>query len=252
MKKRYFLYGGVMLLTALFGTATVASQSQFSPAQTQAIQKIVHDYLVQHPEVLVEASNALQQQQQVDSTKQIKDAIPKNINVLLNDKGKPVTGNLNGNIVVVEFFDYQCPHCKAMAPIMDKIIKTNANLKVIFMEWPFFDDNSKYASEAALAALKQNKYYDFHNALFSKGYPLTKDDTLKIAKNIGLDVQKLQNDMKDKAVDGQINDNATLAQKIKLIGAPAFVVINANTKKFQFVDGQTDKAAIQNAINAVK
>jgi protein-disulfide isomerase len=252
MKKWHFLFVGVTLTAALFGSVAFAGQAQFNPAQTQAIQQIVHDYLVKNPQVLVEASGALQQQQQVDATKQIKSAIPKNINALLNDKGKPVVGNVNGNIVMVEFFDFQCPHCKIMAGILDKMITANPDMKVIFMEWPFFDNNSTFASQAALASSKQNKYYALHVALLNKGYPLTKDDTLKTAKAIGLDVQKLQNDMKDKGIDQQIDDNAKLAQNLKLVGAPSIIIINSKTKKFQFFDGQADQKTVQKAIDAVK
>lgn len=252
MTKKLFLLCASLLAIALFNPAAIAGQSQFNAAQTKAVEQIVHDYLVQHPEVLIEASRALQQQQQDNAEKQIQKAIPKNINVLLDSKGKPVTGNPQGNIVIVEFFDFQCPHCKKMAPVVDEIVKENSNVKVVFMQWPFFDDNSKYAAEAALASLKQNKYYAFHTALLGKGYPLKNDDTLSAAKSVGIDLKKLQQDMKDKAIANQISANADLAQRIGLGGAPAFIIINANNKKFQFVDGEVSKSSIKSAITAVK
>ena len=80
----------------------------------------------------------------------------------------PTAGNPDGNVVLVEFFDYQCSHCKEMQPVIDKVLSGNKNVKIIYKEFPIFGAASNYAAQMALAAAKQNKYLEFHNALFKR------------------------------------------------------------------------------------
>jgi protein-disulfide isomerase len=252
MKKYLFfiLIGAVWLINPIANAKT----SQFSSGQVKQIQQIVHDYLVNNPEVLVEASNALQQKQLTTVTNQVEASVTKNADQIFQVNGRPVVGNPKGNITMVEFFDYQCPHCKVMVPIVAQLIKANANLRVILIEWPIFGPSSKYASEAALASLKQNKYHDFHNALLNKGYPLDNKTVLKLAKSVGINIRKLQSDMKDKAIDQQITANFELANDTGIvhIGTPAFIIGNVDKNKFRFVPGQVDQADLQKAIDQVK
>lgn len=254
MKKYYSLYGILIAFVLSINPIANAKTNQFNSGQVKQIQQIVHDYLVNNPEVLVEASNALQQKQLIAVTNKVEGAVTKNADQIFQVNGRPVIGNPKGNITMVEFFDYQCPHCKVMVPIVDQLIKANANLKVIFIEWPIFGPNSKYAAEAALASLKQNKYHDFHNALLNKGYPLDNQTVLKIAKSIGINTWKLQRDMKDKAIDQQIIANFELAKNTGIIqiGTPAFIIGNVDKNKFRFVPGQVEQADLQKAIDQVK
>ena len=254
MKKYYSLYVILMAFVLFISPIVNAKPSQFSSGQVKQIQQIVHDYLVNNPEVLVEASNALQQKQLTAVTDQVEASVTKYAGQIFQVNGRPVAGNPKGNITMVEFFDYQCPHCKVMLPIVDQLIKINANLKVIFIEWPIFGPNSKYAAEAALASLKQDKYHDFHQALLNKGYPLDKNTVLKIAKTVGINTWKLQKDMQDKTIDQQITANLALAKDTGIIhiGTPAFIIGNTDKNKFRFVPGQVSQAALQQAIDQVK
>lgn len=253
MKLTRILY--TVVIAVLFSSSAIAAtttQTQFNAKQVQAIQQIAHDYLVKNPQVLIEASQTLQKQQYEKATKASEAAVAKNAKQLFDSTGKPVVGNKNGSIVMVEFFDYQCPHCIDMAPLLGKIIKANPNLKVIFAELPIFGAASKYAAEAALASMQQGKYYAFHNALFNAGSRLTNAKTLKIAKSVGLNINKLKKDMKSKAIAAQIKSNFNLAKEIKLIGTPTFAIGNLKANKFSFVPGQTNQQGLQQAIDKVK
>lgn len=253
MKLTRILYTAV--IAVFFCTSAIAAnttQTQFNAKQVQAIQQVVHDYLIKNPQILVQVSQVLQKQQFEKNQKASEAAIAQNAKQLFDSTGKPVAGNKHGNIVMIEFSDYQCPHCIDMAPEVAKLIKANPNLKVIFAELPIFGAVSKYAAEAALASMQQDKYYAFHNALFKAGSPLTKAKVIKIAKSVGLNISKLKRDMKSKTIAQQFKSNFDLAKAIKLIGTPTFAIGNLKANKFSFVPGQVSPKDLQEAIDKVK
>lgn len=225
--------------------------SGFNDAQVQQIQKIVHDYLISNPEVLVKASEALQQKQAAQSQKDAMSAIKENVQALFSDSQSPTAGNQNGNLEVVEFFDYQCGYCKAMASIIESVLKTNNNVRVIFKELPIFGGNSHLAAQAALASTKQNKYFEFHNALFAAEKPLNEQSIFAIAKSVGLDVKKLKAEMKKPWIDQQIKANFGLAEKLKLMGTPAFVMSNKANTDFRFIPRATSKDEFNNQLDEI-
>ncbi|MCB1826792.1 MAG: DsbA family protein [Coxiellaceae bacterium] len=241
------------LTVSLFSLSALAQNGSgsFSPSQVKEIQKIVHDYLISNPEVLVQASQALQQQQAAAAQKSAMDGIKGNADSLFNDPKTPTVGNANAPVEVVEFFDYQCGHCKIMAPVIESVVKNNSNVKVIFKELPIFGGNSRYAAKAALASVAQGKYYKFHNALFAAKSQLDPQTVMKIAKNVGLDTSKLKTAMNAPWVNQQIRDNFQLAQKLKLMGTPAFIISNSTHTKFRFIPGSTSKQNFKQQIAAV-
>lgn len=232
-------------------STTASTNSQFTPTQVKEIEKIVENYLISNPEVLVKASQALEKKQEADAQKTALTAIQQNINEVFNDPKSPTAGNANGSVEIVEFFDYQCGHCKAMAPIVENAVKNNSNIKVIFKELPIFGGSSRYAAKAALASVAQGKYYAFHNALFAYASPLDPQSILKIAEKVGLNVNKIKVGMNAKWVNQQIRDNFQLAQKLKLLGTPAFIVSNKDHTEIRFIPGATSAQNLKAAIEDV-
>lgn len=224
---------------ALIGALTVspmamAADKPITDTQKKQIEKIVHDYLVNNPEVLIEASQALQRKQQDNMRQQAKTAIENNASQLFS--GKLTTlGNPKGNVTLVEFFDYQCVHCKKMAPVVDSLIEKDKNLRVIYKEFPIFGKTSETASRAALAAAMQGKYKAFHEALISKQKRLSDKDIFSVAKKVGLNLKKLKQDMKSKQVTATLAENKKLAEKMMLMGTPAFII--AKTPKGIYLKG---------------
>lgn len=233
--------------------ANAADSANFTPAQTQAIEKIISNYIINNPEVLVKASKNLQKQQQQGMLKKAQAAISKNAGTLFN-KTSPVLGNKNGNVNLVEFFDYQCIHCKQMVPVVDQLIKKNKNLRVVFKEFPIFGANSQFAAAAALASAKQGKYMKFHDALMKSQGALNKARILKIAESVGLKTKKLQKDMKSPDIIKEIRGNYKLAQSLGLLGTPAFIITknpySASSKTF-FVPGAASQQNLQKLITQV-
>lgn len=248
----------MMALTSFTFSAMASThdRGQFTPDQVKEIQGIVHQYLVKNPNVLVEASQALQVQMQAKQQEEAVTAIKAQKEALFNNANSPVVGNPKGDVTLVEFFDYQCGHCKAMNEVIQSIIKDNPNLRVVFKELPIFGGDSQYAAKVALALYQTmpDKYYAFHDALFSETNPLTNTKVFKVARKIGLteaQIDQLKQKMNDAEVSRQIKDNFKLAQALKLIGTPAFVITNKAQTDFRFIPGQTTKEDMEEQIKAL-
>ncbi len=249
-----FLTIGIVITSFAQSTETDAQSTgtKFTPTQVKSIEQIIRSYLIKNPQVLQEAYQALQQQQTAKMMKDANSAIAQNKQQLFNDTSTPTAGNPNGNVIMVEFFDYQCGHCRDMAPVIEKVVKANKNLKIIFKELPIFGANSQYAAQAAIASMKQGKYYAFHNALFNLTPPITKQKVLDAAQKAGLDVAKLTQDMKNPDINKQIKDNFKLAEKLKIIGTPTFVFSNKAETKYNFIPSAVPDSVLQKSIDALK
>lgn len=249
---------------AFLGTAHAASDTDsFTPAQTQQIQTIVHDYLVKNPQVLIEVSNALQQQQMSDMEKKATALIHQYANTLLNSSGDIVLGNPKAKITVIEFYDFQCHHCRDSAPAFDAAIKNNPNVRVIFKDLPIFGGESDNSAKASLAAysLDPTKYLTFHDALMTAPIPFDKDTIKKSAEATGYHYSQLSDAMKDKKVDSTLKANFDLAEKllqptINVVATPAIIVMRTDTTETStapviFIPGQVSTDQLQDAINKV-
>lgn len=228
--------------------ATPTPAKRFTPEQVKSIQSIVHEYLVKNPEVLLQASIALRKKMQDKQQQQSQTAIKQNVQPLFNDPNNPTAGNPQGDVILVEFFDYQCPHCKEMITTIDNIVKENKNVKIVFKEWPIFGGNSLDAAKAALAANEQGKYFVMHNALLAAKNPLTKEKILALARKNDLNIPALKKAMDSKKIADQIKNNFTLARKLGLVGTPAFVLTNKQENTFEFIPGATTQAKLQSLI----
>lgn len=234
-----FIVVCVSLLGLIGFAVNTTKAAEFSPEQKTAIQKIVHEYVVAHPEVLVEASQVLQQRQQQQMMQQANVAIKANRQQLFAGNS-PVAGSPTAKVNMVEFFDYQCVHCREVAPMVKKIMDTNKTVRVIFKELPILGQDSVTASKAALAANLQGKYLALHDAMFKSQKSLSEEQILSLAKSVGLDVDKLKQDMNSTAVQAELQANMDLAQKIGVMGTPAFIIATntqGDNMKVFFVPG---------------
>lgn len=236
-------------------TATSAPASNMTDAQVKQIQKIVHDYLVQNPQVLVEASEAYQKQELAKAKDKTQQAVTKNAKLIFNSAtGSPTVGNLKGDISVVEFLDYQCTHCREMSTVVDNLLKDDKNVRIVIKQLPIFGGSSKFAAQAAIASIKQGpqKFLVFHRALLELPPPLTNEKVLEVAKKSGIDTNQLQTDMKNKLVEDQINENFKLAQDLGLLGTPAFIISDRNAKRVEYVPGAVTVDNLKTTISTVR
>lgn len=255
MRKLFIIITMTVSLLFVSGVMGAPKTSKFSTTQKKEIEGIIRSYLVTNPEVLVEASRALQQKERQRAIEQARKAIPENADKLFNSLNSQVAGNPHGNVTLVEFYDHQCRYCKQIAPLVQKLIQDDKNLRVVFKEFPIFGANSEYAAKAVLAARKQGKYVVLHEALLKEKNRLSPELVLKIAKDEGIDIKQLKRDVNDPLITKHLEENRELASALGLNGTPAFVLASypvTKDMKFFFVPGVPSESMLQNLINKIR
>lgn len=209
--------------TAAAAPSANSGPSAFSPEQTRAIEQIVKDYLIKNPEIMVEVSKELEQRQQTAQVEEHR-------KLILDQKGRIfssgldyVAGNPKGDITVVEFFDYNCAWCKRAIDEVLKVTKADPKVRLVMKEFPIFGADSTLAAKAAMASIRQGKYWDFHVALMREKQ-VTKDNLFQVAQRVGLDVARLKADMEDPKIEAQLKETQQIAQALNIEGTPGFIV----------------------------
>jgi protein-disulfide isomerase len=195
----------------------------FSPEQKQAIERIVRDYLINNPEIMVETGKELEKRQTALQAEAHKRIIFEKKASIFGARSDFVMGNPTGDITLVEFFDYNCGWCKRAVDELSNLVQADANVRIVFKELPIFGENSTFAAKAAMASIKQGKYWDFHRALM-KERQVTKDNVLKIAEKVGLNVATLKEEMTNPVHDVVLKENAQIAQSLGIDGTPGFII----------------------------
>ncbi|PCJ43916.1 MAG: hypothetical protein COA81_03495 [Alphaproteobacteria bacterium] len=215
IKKTRFLFLGVFFLMTSF--TAYAQENDFSSGQKEKINQMIRTYILEHPEILPEAIQILQNRSKVAKLAQ-------NYTALYEDGFSYIDGNENGDLTMIEFFDYNCGYCKRVLKAVERLKKEDKNLRIIYKEFPILSESSYTASKAAMASIKQGKYEKFHVAMLSNSGSLTEDRIFEIAKEIGLDVKQLAKDMTSPVLERNIKINQNLAQTLGITGTPGFII----------------------------
>jgi protein-disulfide isomerase len=227
-KARLAVSASLLAATALF--AVPASAQTFSDGQRSEVEGIVKDYLLKHPEVLQDAMSALDKKQQEADAAKASATIKDNNATLFNSPHQVVLGNPQGDVQVVEFFDYNCGFCKRALPDMLTLLKTDSNIKFVLKEFPVLGEGSVEAAHVAVAARMQDptgkKYIDFHQKLLGGRGPADKARALAVAKEVGFDMTRLEKDMNSDEVKTTIDEDMKLADALGVNGTPSYVVGN--------------------------
>ena len=209
--------------TATVELASSKSASGFSADQRNEIGEIVREYLLANPEVLVEISQKLEVKRREQETANQQKVLLSEQASIFRSPHDYVAGNPKGDVTVVEFFDYNCGWCKRALNEVNKLTAQDKNVRVVMKEFPIFGEHSAFAAKAALASIKQGKYWEFHNALM-KEERVTTSNTMDIAKTVGLDVEALKREMQDAKYDRIIAENTRVAQALGMQGTPGFII----------------------------
>jgi protein-disulfide isomerase len=236
-----FLLLGVSSFPAL-------SQSQNMPAASSlskddAIQQTIHDYILAHPEVIIESLQLAKLKQQERVAEIIRSKIVSFRKDLLEDPDAAILGNPNGDVSLVEFFDYRCPYCRQVEPSIQTLIKDDPNVRLVQKQFPILGPASVFAAQVALAAKKQGKHAEFHRALMAERGTITEGVVLQVAQSVGLDMERLKVDIKSPEVESEIQRGTAIAKSLGLTGTPGFIVGT------ELVPGATDLETLKSMID---
>ncbi len=216
-------------LTALAAILALqpASADEFSSPQRSEIEKIVREYLVSHPEVLQEAMTELEKRQSAAESEKHQAAVKDNAKALFSSPRQIVLGNPQGDVTMVEFFDYNCGYCKRAMSDMTELLK-DPKIKFVLKEFPVLGPGSVEAAQVAVAARMQDpagkKYLDFHYKLLGGRGQADRARALAAAKDAGYDMARIEKDMKSDEVKATLEENFKLAEALGMNGTPSYVV----------------------------
>jgi protein-disulfide isomerase len=222
------LFAPALFAFALAAAPQQVSAQSFSEIQRGDIEKIVREYLIAHPEVLEEAMNELTKRQAAADAEKHEASVAKNAEAIFNSPRGVTVGNKDGDVTMVEFFDYNCGYCKrAMTDMMD-LMKSDPKLKVVLKEFPVLSQGSVEAAQVAVAVRMQDpsgkKYLDFHQKLLGGRGAADKARAMAAAKEAGLDMAKLEKDLSGQEVRATLEENMKLAEAMGMNGTPSYVI----------------------------
>jgi protein-disulfide isomerase len=205
-----------------------AQAETFSADQRGAIESIVKDYLVAHPEVIQEVMGELDKRQQAAEAEKHRLTVEENNATIFSSPHQVVLGNPRGNVTMVEFFDYNCGFCKRALSDMLNLLKTDPNLKFVLKEFPVLGEGSVEAAHVAVAVRMQDttgkKYIEFHQKLLGGRGPADKAHALAAARDVGFDMARIEKDMTSDEAKKTIDENLKLADALGVSGTPTYVV----------------------------
>lgn len=217
------------LIAALFVALVVAPPAQaaeFSTAEQTEVKTMIRDYILQNPEVIVEAMQVLEQRQQQQAQSSDRQKIAALQGPIFSDGFSHAVGNPDADVTVVEFLDYRCPYCKRAHESVAALLEADPNVRVIIKEFPVLGPESTYASRAAMAALRQGGeiYERYNDAMMKHKGNLDERTILKLAESIGADMAKLKADMDAPEIATQIRQTYALARELEINGTPGFII----------------------------
>lgn len=215
------------LLAAAFAVlALPASADQFNAAQKTEIESLIRSYLLQNPEVLEEAFGKLQDKRREAESAAQREAVSENLTALENSPRQAVIGNPDGEVTLVEFFDYNCGYCRHANADLKRLIDENPNLRVVLKEFPVLGPPSVEASQVSIAVneVAPERYAEFHDTLISSENRVDGAAALAIVDKMGLDRAAIEKAMDDDNVQTTIEEVYDLANSLNLTGTPSYVV----------------------------
>lgn len=213
---KQLLAGTALLLLPLSAMADGPSEER--------IKELVLEAIRENPGIVFEAAQLFDEQQQAILDQAAAQVLETEKATLENDPNAPVLGNPEGDVTVVEFFDYNCPYCRRVKPEMEALLASDTNVRVVYREWPILGEGSVFAARAALASRNQGKYEEFHWAMMGMKERAQEASVIQIAEDIGLDVARLRRDMDAPEVQEHIQTSMRLSQSLGFNGTPSFVI----------------------------
>ena len=234
------------LWAATLLVATGAQAQDLGDMDREAFRAEVRAYLLENPEVLLEAMDVLRARNAAEEARADEDLIADNLEALTNSPLAWVGGNPDGDVTMIEFLDYQCGYCKQAHEDVKELVQSDGNIRYIVMELPILGPESVVAARAATAVLEHQGpevYAAFHDALMSFRGRLNDDVIGKIAASTGVNVSQMIADMESDSVGAHLDMVKGLAAKLNVNGTPAFVIGNRMVRGYRPLDGMRQEVS---------
>jgi len=235
------LLAPVLVALGLGGAAVAyaASEQKSVPAGDRAaIEAVVRDYILEHPEIIPQAIERLK-------AKEMASKIATHRSELETPYKGAWEGAASPKVTLVAFMDYACGYCRASLPDLQKLVKDNPDLRIVYHELPVIAQGSVGAAKVSLLAAEAGRFLPFHQAMYAAGN-VEPDSVLKAAGKAGLDTAKAKVALKDAGTDATLMQNVRLAQALGAEGTPLFVVGD------QIFNGQVGYATLNTAIEKAR
>jgi protein-disulfide isomerase len=207
----------LFVLALLIGAGAMWGIDRLTPtANRAAIEGVVHDYVLAHPEIIPQAIQKLQDQQTGSMVAANRDAITTPV-------GNAWAGNPKGDVTLVEYYDYDCGYCRASMPMLAQLVKDDPGLRIVYREFPVLTPESEVAARWSLAAAKMGKFAAFHDALFAGG-PVSDASMIAAAKIAGIDPAVLRQAAQAPGIEDEIQNNLAIGRQLGMTGTPSWVV----------------------------
>lgn len=237
-----------LALAAALTAAPLAADGigDMTDAERATFRAEIRDYLLQNPEVLLEAIAVLEQRQAQAETMQDQAMVMANAAALFESEHDWEGGNPEGDIVLVEFMDYRCGYCRRAQPDVERLISTDGNIRYIVKEFPILGDESIMASRFAISArqnIGDDAYELLHVALMQMRADVTEDSLRRLAESLELDADVILAGMNAPEVDEVIAENHALAGILQISGTPTFVMNDQMLRGYMPYEGMAALAA---------
>ncbi|WP_375690959.1 DsbA family protein [Pseudooceanicola sp. LIPI14-2-Ac024] len=214
--------------------------AQMSDAQREAFRDEVRNYLMEHPEVILEAVNAMEQRQADAKAAQDVDLVQVNADAIFDDGYSWVGGNPDGDITVVEFMDYRCGYCRKAFDEVNELIASDGNIRFVVKEFPILGEASVLSSRFAVAAKQvagDEAYHAVHDALMGFTGQPNEVELTRLAESLALDPAPILAAMDSDAVTQELKDTRALAERLQINGTPTFVIGDQMVRGYVPIDG---------------
>jgi protein-disulfide isomerase len=213
-----------LLLAMSLGLVLPFAAFANEPMDEGRVKELVLEAIRENPEIVMEAVAILEQKQAAEAELARVNVLETERDRIERDPNAPVLGNPDGDVTVVEFFDYNCPYCRRAMPEVQGLLDADPNVRLVYREWPILGEGSVFAARAALASRKQGKYEEFHWAMMGMNGRAEEASVLRIAAEVGLDVEQLKRDMNGPEIQEHIDTSMELSKSLGFNGTPSFVI----------------------------
>lgn len=201
-----------------------AAKAEMTPEQKAEVEALVKQYILEHGEILIESVNKYQKKQEEAVNKESEVKAKELLTSLKDNKDVAVVGDVNGDVTVVEFFDYNCGYCKKAFDEIQSLLKDDKKVKIVLYDMPILGPELHEMAKWSLAAKKQNKYWEYHQALMQHQGGKDADALKKLAKDAGLDADKLAKDKDAPEIEAEIQKHLEVARNLGIQGTPGFLI----------------------------